>query len=242
MPATTDVAGALEYTRNIIAILESKPDTIHKWTAPGLLAYLIRKECDMGDDESAREQSNEYAQAIIAGHIRSVSVRTGLSIDTLENLRDDATSVVECAWNERPKLRLKPGKKEDVLDAQGNVVMQVAERNGEVLRDKNGDPKLFPKQNVLSWMHELVKVRLPYLDQARIVMGVCPGKSFGLSIQTIANMLRGLDERVDVQLDKSEKRIRSRTIRREKQRELRAEFRAIEGSWEFKRLIDCVLG
>lgn len=238
-----ETAGALEYTRNILAILESNPESIHRWTAPGLLSYLIRKELDMGDDDVSREKSNAYAQAIIAGHARSVMNLTGLSIDRLEEIRDEATTEVECAWNERPKLRLKPGKTEDVTDGQGNVIMQPVERAGEVLKDKDGNPRLFPKQNILSWMHQLVKVRLPYLDQARIIAGVHPREGYKFGAQVIADILRDLStiEETEREQEREEKRIRSRTIRRERAREMRAEFRTIEDSWEFQRLVDCVL-
>ena len=241
-----DVAGAHEFVTNMIAYLDAQPDRPFRWTAPGLLAYLLRKES--GVDE---EKSRHLADMLIKKQVRSVTNVTGLDAETLADLVDQATSEVLCAWNEKARLRIKPGKTEEKLDDHGRVIMKALVKNGKPVLDKAGEPRFVPETEILSWVHEVIKEPLSWLDQARKVMGTNPRMTygFGLSELTVANMVRAIVGEVPKRLERAEKQVKLRAKRRENLAKARIALNAkhdrattirekIAGDHEIQRMLD----
>lgn len=242
-----DCVGVFDFVSNIKAILDSQPEHTYKWVAPGLLAFLLREQAGLDhEDETIRERTANLAKRAIAGHKDSVARSLGISSDEVEECIDGATSEVECAWNERPKLALKPGKTEDRVDTQGNVILKPLVVNGENIKNKDGSPKLTIDKDVLTWKHQLKKVRLSYLEQARKVIGVHPREGTNFCERKIARILRNLDAGTGECLEVHEKKVRTRAIRRQRARERSSELssahRGLERIHSFRRLMDRIVG
>jgi len=221
-----DMAGLREWILDRLKRLDSAPSKVYTRCSPKAVEAIMEREgCD---ENTAREK---------------------------------ATKVVECAWNEKPVFSFSPPSPATTAGQRVFEQERISEPGKLWVAQDNAQKRKFltegqarrvvPEDNQVNIpgggaRAKFGKTTIPYLEQARIVMGYDTNSQtitgmFGVSIQTIARYLEHLEQDIEVKQERTERRIKAKTVRKEKQAEQRKISHMIEKSFKFRQLVDMII-